>query len=365
MHFLEEVYYDNTVQNYLIAAGLILGIMLLIKLFRKNILQKLKTWSATKETTFDNHIINGVERFILPLLNVAAIYFGVTYLNLSEKVENLIASGITVVITFFAIRIISSSIKLSLEAYARKQEGGEEKVKQLKGIMAIINIILWSLGAVFLFDNLGYNVTAIVTGLGIGGIAIALAAQNILGDLFNYFVIFFDRPFEIGDFIVIDDKKGNVEYVGIKTTRIKSLSGEQIVISNSDLTNSRLHNFKRMEKRRILFMLGVTYQTTPEQLKSIPDIIKKIITDQPSAEFDRCHFSTFGDFSLNFETVYFVTEPDYTKYMEVQQAINLRIFEEFAAHKIEFAYPTRTIFIENGNRVESPDNAVSNKPNSA
>ena len=162
--------------------------------------------------------------------------------------------------------------------------------------MLVINLCIWFLGIVFLFDNLGYDVTAIIAGLGIGGIAIALAAQNILGDLFNYFVIFFDRPFEIGDFIVLDDKKGNVEYIGIKTTRLKSITGEQIIISNTDLTNSRLHNFKRMEQRRVLFTLGVTYQTTPEQLQMIPGIIKSIIEDQEGITFDRAHFATFGDF---------------------------------------------------------------------
>jgi small-conductance mechanosensitive channel len=202
------------------------------------------------------------------------------------------------------------------------------------------------MGGVFLFDNLGYDVTAIITGLGIGGLAVALAAQTILGDLFNYFVIFFDRPFEIGDYIVVDDKKGNVEYIGIKTTRIKSLSGEQIIISNSDLTNSRVHNFKRMEKRRIVFNLGVTYQTPPDQLREIPGIIRKIITEQNDAQIDRCHFATYGDFSLNFETVYYVTEPDYAKYMDIQESINLQIFEAFSERKIDFAYPTQTLFLE-------------------
>ena len=235
-----------------------------------------------------------------------------------------------------------------LESYVKHREGGEEKLKQIKGLMIVIKIVVWATGGVFLFDNLGYNVTAIITGLGIGGIAIALAAQNILGDLFNYFVIFFDRPFEIGDFIVVDDKRGNVEYIGIKTTRIKSISGEQVIISNSDLTNSRVHNFKRMEKRRILFTLGVTYQTAPDKLKEIPEIISKIVTEQPDAQIDRCHFSSFGDFSLNFETVYFVTEPDYVKYMDIQQSINNRIFEAFAEKKIDFAYPTQTIFMEKG-----------------
>ncbi len=346
MELLDRVYYDNTVQNYLTTVGMILGGMLIIRLFRKGILARLKKWATTTETNFDDYVVSAVERFVLPMLNVGVMYVAIKYLSLSDETSKILRNAFVVAFTFYAIRLTTSSLRILLESYAKKQEGGEEKVKQLKGIMIVISILVWSLGGVFLFDNLGYDVTAIITGLGIGGLAVALAAQTILGDLFNYFVIFFDRPFEIGDFIVVDDKRGNVEYVGIKTTRIKSITGEQIIISNSDLTNSRVHNFKRMEKRRILFTLGVTYQTTPEQLKEIPKIISQIITDQKDAQMDRCHFATYGDFSLNFETVYFVNEPDYVKYMDIQQTINLHIFEAFAKRKIEFAYPTQTIFME-------------------
>ncbi len=346
MEFLNTEYYGNSIQNYLISVGMILGGMLIIRLFRKSILIRLKKWASTTETNFDDYVVSAVERFILPMLNVGVMYLAVKYLNLGEEGSKVLRNAFVVAFTFYAIRLGTSSLKILLESYAKRQEGGEEKVKQLKGIMIVINIIIWSLGAVFLFDNLGYNVTAIVTGLGIGGLAVALAAQTILGDLFNYFVIFFDRPFEIGDYIVVDDKKGNVEYVGIKTTRIKSLTGEQIIISNSDLTNSRVHNFKRMERRRIVFNIGVTYQTTPEQLRAIPDIIRKIIVDQKDAQIDRCHFSSFGDSSLNFETVYYVTEPDYAKYMDIQQSINLQVFDAFYKEKIDFAYPTQTLFIE-------------------
>ena len=346
MEFLNTEYYGNSIQNYLISVGMILGGMLIIRLFRKSILIRLKKWASTTETNFDDYVVSAVERFILPMLNVGVMYLAVKYLNLGEEGSKVLRNAFVVAFTFYAIRLGTSSLKILLESYAKRQEGGEEKVKQLKGIMIVINIIIWSLGAVFLFDNLGYNVTAIVTGLGIGGLAVALAAQTILGDLFNYFVIFFDRPFEIGDYIVVDDKKGNVEYVGIKTTRIKSLTGEQIIISNSDLTNSRVHNFKRMERRRIVFNIGVTYQTTPEQLRAIPGIITKIIVDQKDAQIDRCHFSSFGDSSLNFETVYYVTEPDYAKYMDIQQSINLQVFDAFFKEKIDFAYPTQTLFIE-------------------
>ena len=181
--------------------------------------------------------------------------------------------------------------------------------------------------------------------MGIGGIAIALAAQNILGDLFNYFVIFFDRPFEVGDFITVDDKKGTVDHIGIKTTRLTSISGEQLAFSNSDLTKSRIHNFKRMNRRRIVFTLGVVYNTPAEKLERIPGIIKDIIENQPFTTFDRAHFAKFNSFSLDFEVVFFIESSDYMQYMNTQQEINLKIFRAFDAEKIAFAYPTQTVII--------------------
>jgi small-conductance mechanosensitive channel len=249
------------------------------------------------------------------------------------------------VLTVIAVRLTISVIKFSLNAYLGKQERAEEKQKQVRGIITITNILFWVLGLIFLLDNLGYNVSAVLAGLGIGGIAIALAAQTILGDLFSYFVIFFDRPFEIGDFIIIGDKMGTVEYVGIKTTRIRSIGGEQLVLSNTDLTNSRIHNYKRMERRRIVFSIGVVYQTKSEQLNEVPKIVKQIIQETPNTLFDRGHFSAFGDFSLNFEFVYFVLSPDFLVYRDTQQAINLKIYEEFEKRGIEFAYPTQTLFL--------------------
>lgn len=258
----------------------------------------------------------------------------------------MLRNATTVVLTFLFIRLFSSVILMLLRSYVRRQDRGEEKVLQLGGLILIINAVIWIIGLLFLFDNMGYDVTAMVTGLGIGGIAIALAAQNILGDLFNYFVIFFDRPFEVNDFLVVGDKKGTVEYIGIKTTRLKSLSGEQLIFSNSDLTSSRIHNFKRMESRRILFNVGVIYDTSPENIKQIPTILKTAVEDQPLTQFDRAHFLEFGDSSLNFEVVYFVLSSEYNVYMDTQQNINLRIFEEFAVKGIEFAYPTTTVYVK-------------------
>ena len=246
--------------------------------------------------------------------------------------------------TFFAIRIIVSAFRKFVLSFIQRDEESESKEKQAGGLIAIVNIIIWILGAVFLIDNMGYNVTAIVAGLGVGGIAIALAAQAVLGDLFSYFVIFFDRPFEIGDFVTVGSDSGVIEYIGIKTTRIRTLNGEQLVCSNTDLTNSRLRNFKRMERRRIVFTLGVTYQTAAQQLSGIPDIVRNIIASEEKLSYDRGHFSGFGDSSLNFEFVYYVEDPDYNIYMNAQQSVYLEIFRTFAEKGIEFAYPTQTTF---------------------
>ena len=188
-----------------------------------------------------------------------------------------------------------------------------------------------------------------------GGIAIALAAQNILGDLFASLSIVLDKPFVVGDFLIIGDFLGSVEKVGIKTTRLRSLSGEQLVFSNNDLLNSRIRNYGRMYERRVVFSLGVTYQTPSEKLKRIPDIVRKAVEAQENVReavetqedvrFDRAHFQKYGDFALIFEIVYYVLSADYAQYMDVQQAINLRIYEDFEENEIEFAYPTQTVYV--------------------
>jgi small-conductance mechanosensitive channel len=348
--FLKREYYGNNVEHYLITLAIILGGLLLLRLFRKSILSRLKEWASETETKFDDYLVGGIQKFGLPILNFVVIYFALQYLTFSDRVEKLIQNALVVIFAYYMVRMVSAFARISLESFVRSQDQGEEKLKQLGGIMLIINVILWSIGLLFIFNNFGYDVTAIVAGLGIGGIAIALAAQNILGDLFNYFVIFFDRPFEIGDFVAVDDKKGTVEYIGIKTTRLKSITGEQLVFSNSDLTNSRIHNFKRMERRRIIFSLGVVYQTSPQLLEKIPTIIKDIITAQPNVTFDRAHFSEFGASSLDFEIVYFVETSEYIHYMDLQQKINMQIFSAFAAEKIEFAYPTQTLFLTRENK---------------
>ena len=252
-------------------------------------------------------------------------------------------------ITIIVVKTLLSTINLVLFIYFKKTDTKEQSEKQLKGIRGILSLVIWSIALIFILDNLGFKISAVVAGLGIGGIAVALAAQTVLGDLFSYFVIFFDKPFEIGDFIIVGDKIGSVEYIGIKTTRIRAISGEQLVFSNTDLTNSRIHNYKKMERRRVVFKLGVVYQTPYSSLKKIPEIVESIINTQKDVVFDRGHFANYGDFSLNYEFVYFINGADYNQYMDIQQAINLEIFKKFNEEGIEFAYPSQTLFLNKAN----------------
>lgn len=346
IEILKETVFQNRVMDYLISiAAFILGIIA-IKIIETILLHRLKSWSKKTATTIDDFLIRVIENKLVPLLYFGMFYLAVKTLTLSPAVIKILDISGLVVLTYFSLRFIMEFINYSLETYWIKKEVDPRRQQSLKGIVPIIKVIVWAIGITFLLDNLGFKISTIVAGLGIGGIAVALAAQAILGDLFSYFVIFFDKPFEIGDFIIVGDFLGTVEHVGIKTTRATSLSGEQLVFSNTDLTNSRIRNYKRMQKRRVVFKLGVIYQTGAEQVKEIPGIIKDIIVNTSDTAFDRAHFFSYGNFSLDFEVVYYVLSNDYNKYMDIQQEINFAIREEFDKRGIEFAYPTQTLFIE-------------------
>ncbi|MEO6177402.1 MAG: mechanosensitive ion channel family protein [Flavobacterium circumlabens] len=343
--FFEVTFLNNTLLKWIIAASIIAISFLCIKIFKFLIIKKLKKWAATTKTNWDNFVIDVVEKSVIPLLYLSSCYWALLSLEFNETVDKVIHIAYLFSFTFFVLKIISAAFKKFVYSYIQREEDSESKQKQAGGLIAIVNIIIWICGIIFLIDNMGYNVTTLIAGLGVGGIAIALAAQAVLGDLFSYFVIFFDRPFEIGDYVSLGSDSGVIEYIGIKTTRIRTLSGEQLICSNTDLTNSRLHNYKRMEKRRVVFHLGVTYDTSTAQLSKIPEIVKEIIILRPELQYDRRHFSGFGDFSLNFEFVYFVSSPDYNLYMEHQQGVYLDIFTAFEKQSIDFAFPTQTLVI--------------------
>ncbi|GAA4302063.1 mechanosensitive ion channel family protein [Compostibacter hankyongensis] len=342
-HWSDTLYWNNSLRDYLVALLIIIIGLVAVKLLRSIVLGRVRRWARNTSSTLDDFILKLMEKAVLPALYLAVIYGGIRTLNLSATVENVLRIAIVVVLTFFGIRLVVSALEYGLNSYLSKEKKGGERRKELRGMLIIINVILWSVGIIFLFDNLGFDVTTVLTGLGIGGIAIALAAQTILGDLFAYFVIFFDRPFEIGDFIIVEDKLGSIEHIGVKTTRIRSLWGEELIYSNKLLTDSWIHNYKRMERRRIVFQLDISYLTPADKLEQIPARIRRIIESQERVQFDRAHFASYTEFSLKFEVVYYVLTSDYNVYMDIQQAINLALFREFAAEGIRFAHPLRSL----------------------
>ncbi|MFC1667435.1 mechanosensitive ion channel family protein [Candidatus Omnitrophota bacterium] len=339
------VFFGNRVMDYSICIFLFLALLVIIKIFRHFLLKRLKKWAEKTATTLDDFLISIVQKIFLPLTYFGALYVSLNTLSLApvlEKVIGIIGVGL---LTLFAARLATVLIDYGINLYWAKRGKDITLERSMNGISRVVRVIVWGLAIVFFLDNLGFKISAVIAGLGIGGVAVALAAQAVLGDLFSYFAILFDRPFEVGDFIIIGDYLGSIEHIGIKTTRIRSLGGEQLIFSNTDLTNSRVRNYKRMEKRRVVFKLGVTYQTSLEQVKAISGIIKDVIKNIKDTTFDRAHFLSYGDFSLIFEVVYYIMGSDYNKYMDIQQEINFGIKKEFEVQGIEFAYPTQTLYL--------------------
>ncbi|MEM0951003.1 MAG: mechanosensitive ion channel family protein [Cyanobacteria bacterium P01_H01_bin.74] len=230
----------------------------------------------------------------------------------------------------------------------KKDRADRQQVQTVMGpLQFILTAVLWTLISLAVLDNVGVDITALVAGLGIGGIAVALAVQNTLGDLMAALSIAFDKPFVIGDFIIVDEFMGTVERIGLKSTRIRSLGGEGIVIPNKNLLDSRIRNYQKMEERRVILQFGILYQTPYALMKEIPHWVKQIIDDTDGVRFDRAHFATFGSSSYDFEAVYYVLDPDYAIFMNYQQQINLELIRVFESHGVEFAYPTRTLFVNN------------------
>lgn len=350
--FLEIRFLNNSVKDYLFfIASLALGILVLY-IIKKIVLKHLLAKAQKTETNVDETIIRGINKYLLPILYFGVLFLSINFIHVDETVLKILGIVFAALILFLGAKLISTVLIFIFNRYWRKKKDDAD-LMAVKWIGVIIKVAVWTIALMLFLENIGVEVTALVAGLGIGGIAIAFAAQAVLADIFSFVTIFFDRPFEIGDFIIIDDLMGTVEHIGIKTTRIRSLSGEQLVFSNRDLTDSRLRNFKRMQNRRVVFRIGVTYNTQLQKLKEIPGIIGGIIESIEDVTFDRAHFFEFADFSLNFEIVYHVLSQDYAVYMDIQQKINLRIKEEFDARHIEFAFPTQTLHVHDAAQKEA------------
>ncbi len=348
MQLPELTLLQNDLRDWLIAVAVAIGSMVLLALLRRVVGWRLVKMAERSKSQLDDDLVNVLSHTRSLFLILLSLYLGLHFVDIPERVESIVDSGIMIALFLQVGFWAGALLKLALDRYGEKQLAeNPASVTTLNAISFLGRLVLWSVVLLLTLDNLGIDVTALLTGLGIGGIAVALAVQNILGDLLAALAIVLDKPFAVGDFIVVDDCVGSVEKVGLKTTRLRSLSGEQLVFSNADLLGSRLRNYGRMYERRVVFPLGVTYQTPRSKLELIPQILRQAVETQgEQVRFDRSHFKDYGDFSLNFETVYYVLTADYTLYMDIQQSINFAIHRRFEEEGIEFAYPTQTLFVE-------------------
>jgi small-conductance mechanosensitive channel len=346
MEILQQTFLDNSYQAWLLAIALGIFAAVALRALQAIVKQRLSKLAARTETHWDDYAAEMIGRTKWLFLLIFGAFAGSLLLDLPSSAHN--AFRVAFAIAFFIQAGIWAGVLLQavLTQYRKERLKENPADTTTLGIIGFIGqTVLWSIIVLLVLDNLGVDVTALVAGLGIGGVAVALALQNILGDLFASLSIVLDKPFVVGDFLSVGDLLGSVERVGLKTTRLRSLSGEQLVFSNTDLLGSRVRNFGRMYERRVVFNIGVTYQTPREKLQLIPGIIKRAIEGEQKTRFDRSHFMNYGDFSLQFESVYYVLTPDYNAHMDIQQSIYFKIHQAFEEQGIEFAYPTQTLHL--------------------
>jgi len=309
-------------------------------------------WAKRTKTSLDDEILVNIKKPIYFFVILVGIYYGLEFLSILEPYSTEIAFTFSIVEILLIAFIITRVVNVVVTWYGEKRAKKQMSEHILFVLKKIINAVVYLFAFLVILSVLRIDLSGIVVGLGVGGIAIAFALQNVLSDAFSAFSIYFDKPFEIGDYIVVGDYSGTVKKIGIKSTRVQLLQGEELVLANSVLTTSSVRNFKKMRKRRISFSFGVIYATPTNKLKKIPDIIRAII-DGDKLEYvdklDRVHFTEFGDFSLNFDIIYFLKTKDYVKYKDTQQEINFAIKAAFEKEGIEMAFPTQTIFLNKEN----------------
>jgi len=346
MAFLQQTILNNSIQTWIVFFGVAILGTLVLTLAAKWIARSFHALDRRIPGDYAKLAATALERTRKFLMLIISLYAGSRFLTLPPSVENV----------FLYLAIVGGGIQIGIWASyligqmavrSMNRARGETEISSATNVVNIlIKLLVWTFVLLLILDNLGFDITALIAGLGVGGIAIAMASQQVLSDLFASLSILLDKPFRVGEFVIVGDMMGVVESIGLKTTRIRSLGGEELVFSNGDLLSSRLRNYKTMQERRVVFTIGVEYNTPYDKLQKIPAIIRNAIETTAATRFDRCHFASYGDFALKFETVYYVLTGDYNQYMDIQQTINLRIYEEFEQEGIVFAFPTRTVHLK-------------------
>ena len=345
---LNTLFYGNFVRQWLIALGVLVVVYVLLLVLRRLVCARLEKVAKRTTNLVDDLLLEMVKGTRPWFLFALALLAASQMLLLAPRPERAFVRLVKLVALVQAALWAASAVTFWVQTHLdrRRSAGDLAGVSTIRALGIGAKLIAWLIAFITALATYGVNIAALVTGLGVGGIALALAVQNILGDLLAALAIIFDKPFEIGDSITVDQISGTVEHIGLKTTRIRSVSGEQIIISNSELLKSRIRNYKRMYERRVAFTTDVSYGTSEEQASRIPQIIREAVSAQQPIRFDRSHFMAYTDSSMRFETVYWVLDPDYGKFMDIQQAINLRLLNRFREEKIEFAYPARVVYLK-------------------
>ena len=342
---IHSLLFNNSPTDWSVAAAVALGVTLGLLALKSILVHRLGKLAARTETKIDDVAVAALDSTNRAVLAVIGLYAGSTLLRLAPGAHVFMTrAAITAGLVQVAIWA-DSGVRGWLGYYRDRREEDPARATSAAAVGFIMRVALWAVIALMILDNLGFNITTLVASLGIGGIAVALAVQNILGDLFASLSIVLDKPFVIGDVINVAGVVGTVEHVGLKTTRVRAITGEQIIFSNADLLKSRIHNLKRMNSRRNAFTVGVTYDTPESELRLIPRLIENIIRAQPRISFDRAHFTGFGPSSLNFEAVYTVNDADYKVHMDAQEEIFFQLYAAFNERGIEFAFPTQTVHL--------------------
>ncbi len=337
----------NTPAAYGLALAAFLASLALLYIVKGVGINRLKAMAEKTETDLDDLAVALIEKFNWSEYQLAAVYIASRYLQISPLLDKGLKLVILLVFTYRAITIAQHLLSYGITKLAAKRELSEEaKASVVTSTQVIMRAIVWVAAGLFVLENMGVNISAVLAGLGIGGVAVALASQAILGDIFNFFVILLDKPFLVGDFIVTDTLAGTVEHLGLKSIRVRSLSGELLIVSNSKLLGMEVKNYRQMKRRRVAIKTSVVYDTPLEKLKQVPSMIKEAVSGLEKTTFDHSNMSGLGDFSIDFETVYFVESPDYNFHMQTQENFLRAVIAKFKEVSIEFAYPTQTLFIK-------------------
>jgi small-conductance mechanosensitive channel len=336
----------NSLAACLSAVLLFVAVWFGLWVVRKLIASRYERYSAAKNLTVLRllaYLVGNTKQFLLLAI---AVEVAQQTLTLPPRVEHLVSN---VALLFILLQVgLWAGLALRFYLELKSAERGPDRLfaGSLDIIRFVASMLIWSLVILVALDNFGVNITALLAGLGVGGVAVALALQNVLGDLFASLSIALDKPFVVGDSLVIDTYVGKVEHIGIKTSRLRSESGEQIILSNADILKSRVRNNSRAPELRILVTLRVSYDTPLETVKTIPQMLQKIVASHPQARFERCHLKTLGDSSLQYELSFFVRDPTVNPQLDLQQAVNFRILEEFDRLGVRFAYPTQVVLLD-------------------